>query len=98
MQSTHSLASDNDTVSMQISIDITPSTSNNADTSVDIPIGSYIPQHVLHWGGKSTNKTASRWRQSVAEQEKMRKMKKGNNPRFKTRGETWRKMVIDGNL
>ena len=60
--------------------------------------GIFIPQHALPWGGKTTNKIVAKWKQRIKEQVKQRELKEASNPRFKSRGEIWKKMVTDGKL
>ena len=87
MHCTYSLVPDDETVLTQLSTYIKSNASNDDDTSADIPVGTFIAKHALPWGGKSTKKTAARWKRRMSEQAKRRAMKEINNPRFKYRGE-----------
>ena len=91
------LVSDDGTASTQLSTDV-ESKSNVKNTRTKVPTGSFIPQHALPWGSKSTNKIAAKWRQRTKEQVKQRELKEASNPWFKTREEIWKKMAVDGKL
>jgi hypothetical protein len=84
-------------VSTQLSTDI-ESKSNDKNAKTKVPAGIFVPQHALPWGDKSTNKIAAKWRQRIKEQVKQREWKEASNPRFKSKGEIWKKMVADGKL
>ena len=64
----------------------------------EIPAGIFIPQHMLPWGGISTNKIAAKWKRRVKERAKQRELKEASNPKYKSRGDIWKKMVTDNKL
>ena len=84
----NNLVSDNGTTSTQPSTDI-ESESNVENARTKVPTGIFI--HVLPWRGKPTNKMAAKWKQRIKERVKQKELKEASNPRFKTRGEIWKK-------
>ena len=97
MQNTHNSICKNETALAQLSTDIKTSASDDDDTRANIPILIYIPQYRIFWGGKSTDNIAAKWKRSVTERAKRRAMKEANSPRFRSRRDIWKKIVIDGN-
>ena len=89
--------SDEETATTQCSTDVKVENEAGA-AEADIPAGIFIPQHVLPWGGISTNKIAAKWKRRVKERAKPRDFKETSNPRYKSRGDIWRKMVTDSKL
>ena len=55
------LTSDEETAATQCSTDIEVEHEAGA-ANAEIPAGIFIPQHVLPWGGISTNKIAAKWK------------------------------------
>ena len=65
---------------------------------VKIPEGIFIPQHMIPWGGISTNKIAAKWKRRIKEHEKRRELKEANNPKYKSMGDIWKNRVADNKL
>jgi hypothetical protein len=91
-------ASDDDTASTQPSTKEKFSTSIIGNSMEDSPMGIFVSQHALPWGGKSANKLTAKWKRRIAEREKRRRQKEARNPRFRSRVEVWKQMVADGKM
>ena len=91
------LVSDEGTATTQFSTDV-ENKNDVDDAKTKIPAGTFIPQHALPWGGKPTNKIAAKWKHRMKERAKRRELGEANNPRYKTRGNIWKKMVAGGKL
>ena len=93
---TSNLTSDKETATTQCSTDIEIENEAGA-AEAEIPAGIFLPQHVLPWGGLSTNKIAAKWKQRVKERAKRRELKEASNPKYKSRGDIWKKMAASCN-
>ena len=91
------LVSDKGTVTVQFSIDVKKENDVD-DAKTKIPTGIFIPQHALPLGGKSTSKTAAKWKQRMKEQAKRRELKETNNPRYKDQRQHLEEIVANGKL
>ena len=63
------LVSDKGSVTTQFSTDV-KNKSDVEDAKTKIPTGIFILQHVLPWGGNSTNTTAAKWKWRMKERAK----------------------------
>ena len=93
----NNLISDDGTATTQCSTDIDIENKVGAPET-EIPAGIFIPQHMLPWGGISTNKITAKRKQRVQERAKRRELKEASNPKYKSRGDIWKKMVADSKL
>ena len=77
-----------ETALAQLSTDDKIITGDNESLGSNVPTGIFIPQHMVSWGGRSSNKTPEKAREREMASKLTRKTwKEASNPQFKSRGE-----------